>query len=429
MKKISRRTLLRSGSTAVLLPLLESNLLPAFGASTAKLPKRLVFLPMGYGVNAQNWFPSKDQPGTEYDLPPLLEPFSDLKADFSILQNLTNRHRINPHAGTTNFLTCADMKAVPGIFTNGVSCDQIAADHLGKDTRHDSLAIGSPSGGADGHGGQYGFASWAHNGKPVGIYREMTDLYAALFGTGGNKAAIEAQLAMKKSSLDVLMNDARRLNHRISSADRDRVDEYFTSIRNIENRLTKAQAWVDKPYPKAPFPQPKDNVRGQKEIELAFDMMHLAMQSDSTRVMTYMLPTAGILKDLGSRLNPHKMSHRASGPLDPESEHQQRDRIFSELVAGFLRKLKATKELDGSSLLDHSLVAYGSNLRQGHNMANGPLLLAGHGGGGLKQGQNIVYEANSTPTANLWLSMLRHVGVEQEQFANSERVLSEVGFS
>ena len=163
---------------------------------------------MGYGVNAQNWFPSVDQVGTEYDLPPLLESFRDLKSDFSIIQNLTNRHRISPHAGTTNFLTCANMKQVPGQFTNSVSCDQIAAEVLGQDTRYSSLAIASGFRNNDGHGGA--------------------------------------------------------------------------------------------------------------------------------------------------------------------SIHQQRDRMLAELVSTFLTKLKETKEVDGSSLLDHSLVAYGSNLRQGHNMSNGP---------------------------------------------------------
>ena len=109
--------------------------------------------------------------------------------------------------------------------------------------------------------------------------------------------------------------------------------------------------------------------------------------------------------------------------------HRSRDLALSELVAQFLTKLKETKEHDGSSLLDHSLVAYGSNIRNGHNLANGPMLLAGHGGGGLKQGQNIVYKSKSTPLANLWLSMLRHVGVEQKKFGNSQRVLSEMGFN
>jgi hypothetical protein len=429
MNKLSRRTLLRAGPTTLLLPVLEANVAPAFAASAPKTPKRLVWVTMGYGVNAENWFPSEKQVGTDYELPPLLESFADLKPDFSIIQNLTNRFIHNPHAGSTNFLTCVNTKKERGRFNNAISCDQLAAKALGQDTRHTSLAIGSAITNNDGHGGRFGYASWGDDGRPIGTYRKMLDLYAALFGTGGSVEEIKARFERKQSSLDLLLGNAKRLDHQISSGDRDRVDEYFTSIRNIENRLSKARDWVNTPYPKAPFSEPGAGIRGIEEIELAFDLMAAAIQSDSTRVMTYMLPTRNILNALKIRSNPHRMSHQGAGELNPDSTHQKRDRIFAEQVSRFVRKLKETKEYDGSSLLDHSLVAYGSALRQGHAKNNGPMLLAGHGGGGIIQGRNVVYRKNSTPVSNLWLSMLRHVGVEQEKFADSKRVLSEVGFS
>lgn len=425
----SRRTFLRSSMATVMLPILESNMGSSlFASETPSIPKRLVFLPMGYGVDTLNWLPDTDQVGTDYDLPELLEPFASLKSDFSILQNLTNVYNGNPHAGTANFLTSVNPRSTPGVpFQNAVSCDQLAAEVLGQETRHSSMAIGS-SVGVDGHGGQYGYASWTRNGTPVGLYRDLSQLYVALFGSkGATSETVKAQLAQKKSSLDALTRNAKRLNYKISAADRDRVDEYFTTIRSIENRLSKAQEWADTPYPDAPYPEP-EGVDGLEQIRLTLDLMYLAIQSDSTRVMTYMLPTNPVLKHLNSRLNPHKMSHFGVGKPAYEDQ-QKRDLVFSELVAGFLTKLKETKEMDGSSLLDHSLVVYGSCLRQNHNIKNGPLMLAGHGGGGLKQGQNVVYDEDVTPLANLWLSMIRHVGVEQEQFADSDRVLSEVGFS
>lgn len=421
--------MLRAGSTALLLPVLEADAVAGFGASAATPPKRLVFVTMGYGVNTQNWLPSENEVGPDYDLPPLMESFADLKSDVSFIQNLTNRHIDGPHSGTTSFLTCVNTKKTRGTFTNSVSCDQLAAEALGQDTRYRSMAVGSAITANDGHGGSKGYASWDQKGKPVGVYRKMNNLYAALFGTGSTKEELLARLERKKSSLDVLMGDAKRLQHKISSSDRDRVDEYFTSIRNIEGRLTKAEDWADTPFPKASIPFPSQQVGGRAEISLAFDLMHLAMQTDSTRVLTYMLPSRQLLKELvRKRINPHQMSHRAGGELDPESAHQIRDRAFAEEVSRFVRKLKETKEADGSSLLDHSLVAYGSALRQGHNKNNGPMLLAGHGGGGIKQGQNVVLEQNVTPVSNLWLSMLRHVGVEQEKFADSDGVLAEVGF-
>jgi hypothetical protein len=415
MIKMSRRTMLISGSTALMLPILESNV-AAFGklaASAPPIPKRLVFLPMGYGVNQANWFPSTQQEGTEYDLPPLLESFQDLKSDFSIIQNLSNRHKAGPHGGSTNWLTCGKTKG-----NHSVSCDQVAAEVLGRETRHSSLALAGGSSRVDGHGG---YVSWGDDGKPVGLHRKMSSVYTNLFGSGIKTEEMQAKLSLEQSSLDAILGNAKRLNNQISSSDRQRVDEYFTSIRNIEKRLVKAQAWLNSPLPKAPYPKPS-KLTGKEEIEVMLDMMRIAMQSDSTRVMTYMLPTQNILREIRTRLNPHRMSHQANGDI-----HQERDRMLAELVSDFVRKLKETKEADGSSLLDHSLVAYGSAIRSGHTQANGPTLLAGHGGGGLKQGQNIVFKKN-TPLSNLWLSVLRHVGVNTEQFADSQRVITEMGF-
>ena len=429
MNKLSRRTILRAGSTALLLPTLEANAAMGFGAAAPTPPKRLVFATMGFGVNGPGWFPSEKETGSNYQLPPLLESFADLKSDISIIQNLTNRHINGPHDGTTNFLTCVNTKKNPGRFTNSVSCDQLAADVLGQDTRYRSMAIGSGISGSDGHGASLGYASWDHNGKPVGVYRQMNSLYAALFGTGSTKKELLDRIKRKKSSLDLLMGDAKRLQHQISSDDRDRVDEYFTSLRNIEGRLSKAQDWADTPFPKATVKKPTTRMSGTQELAMAFDLMHIALQSDSTRVLTYMLPSRGILKELiGGKINPHRMSHRSNTAVDPTQPHQVRDKALADQVARFVGKLKATKEVDGSSLLDHCLVAYGSGLRSGHNKNNGPMLLAGHGGGGIKQGRNLVYEANKTPVSNLWLSMLRHVGVQQDKFADSQGILTEIGF-
>ena len=233
-------------------------------------------------------------------------------------------------------------------------------------------------------------------------------------------------MAREESSLDALLSDDKKLNRKVSAEDRDRIDEYFTSVRNIETRLSKAQEWADTPYPRAPFPMPKGKVNGRAQIQLFFDMMVVALQTDSTRVMSYMIPSGPLVAS-----NPHRVSHQGNGDFDPANPtaHQQRDLAIAKFVSGFVRKLKKTKEADGSSLLDHTLVAHGSCLRQGHAVSNGPLLLAGHGGGGLKQGQNIVLSPGKTPLANLWLSMIRHVGVDEKKFANSNGVIKELGFS
>jgi len=421
----SRRAYLRGAGACIALPFLPSLMGgPAVAAAKAAgIPKRLVFLPMGYGVNAENWFPSIRQPGRNYDLPPLVKPFEDLKGDISFIQNLRCARIPNPHAGTSNFLTCSASKAFKDRnFKNSVSCDQLAAELLGKETRFNYLAMGAVQR-ADGHGG---LASYGHDGKPVGVHRDLTSLYRTLFGAGGKAEDIRARLKRQESSLDALLSEAKSLNRQINAADRDRVDEYFTSVRNIERRLSKAQEGAEKPYPKAPFKMPSA-AKGRQQVQLVLDMMVTALQTDSTRVMSYMLPTGPIVRGL----NAHRMSHQASGAFDPKNPtpHQARDLVMSQLVAGFLRTLKETKEVDGSSLLDHCLVAYGTCLRKGHQVSNGPLILAGHGGGGLKQGQNLVCKPGTTPLANLWLSMVRHVGVDRKRFANSNGVLDDLGFA
>lgn len=411
MSEMTRRTMLVSGSTALMLPILESDVIAKRSTAAPNNPQRLVFLAMGYGVNQAQWFPK--QSGSDYALSPSLASFEDLKSDISIVQGLSNRHKSTAHGGSTTFLNCCNLK-------NGttVSCDQVAAEVLGKDTRHSSLVLAGKKWRVDGHGS---YASFGQNGKPVGLYRTLDKMYASLFGGGDNGQDVRANLALQKSSLDAIMENAKRLNNHISAADRHRVDEYFTSIRNVEKRIGKAEEWVKRPRPQAPYPSPNGK-KGKEEIEIMFDLMRIAMMSDTTRVMSYMLPPQNILKELRSKLNPHRMSHKAKEEL-----HAQRDKMMADLVADFVRSLKETKEADGSSLLDHSLVAYGSVIRSGHQQGNGPLLVAGHGGGGLTQGQNLLYP-KKTPLSNLWLSMLRHVGVKTNKFAESNGVLKEMGF-
>ncbi len=428
--KHNRRFFLKSSSACIALPILQSmyntagaqssgvvsasKKLDGVGSPLSKsgIPKRLVFLPMGYGVNYPNWFPVKE--GPNYELPPLIDSFAPIKKDISFVQGLKVNRLRSPHDGTSSFLNCANNK------DQSVSADQLAAEVLGIDTRFDYLALGSP-GRADGHGR---LPSYDRDGKPVGSHRTIPSFYAALFGRNTDPKIVKAQLLRKESSLDAILTDAKKLNSQIGQEDRDRIDEYFTSIRNIEKRLSKAQEWADTPYPKSDAVA-LNGVRGPKLMELVFDMMITALQSDSTRVLAYSLPS-----QLVGVPNPHKMSHKASGEYVPGQldRHQARDFALAQQVSNFCIKLKAIKEKDGTSILDNTLVAYGSCLRSGHRVGNGPMLVAGGGGGGLKQGNNIL-STKDQPLANMWLSMLRHVGVNQEKFANSTGVIKEMGFS
>lgn len=426
MNNLPRRSFLKSASSVLMLPILEANIAPAFAqGAVGAIPNRLVWVLMGYGVNPGQWFPTGN--GSNYRLPENTKCFEDLKSDVSFIQGLSGGPMHNPHCASASFLTGANTKAQAGdgvVFTNTISCDQIAAEILGRDTRHPSLAIGvdrTKHKGRDGHGDRFAYASWGKDGKPVGTYRKIIDIYTALFGNGDNPEQMQYRLARRKSSLDLLTTDAKRLNHKISNEDRSRVEEYFTSIRNIEKRLERSAEWAEKDTPGTSISVPDETLDGRAELEVTFDLLQAAIQSDSTRVMTYMLPSAGLLREMGTKLGPHKMSHSVGG-----NPHRTRDKWLAEQVARFVQKLKDTKEADGSSLLDHSLIAYGSALRSTHNRKNIPLLLAGHGGGGLKQGQNL---KTGGSVNSVWLSMLRQSGVLTDNFAGNSKVIKELGFS
>jgi len=362
-----------------------------------------------------NWFPKKS--GRNFDLPPLVQPFEPVQQDISFVQGLDTQRSRNAHAATGHFLT--------GILKekgkNQGSCDVIASELMGRNTRIDYLTIGK-TGRADGHGT---LPSFTRDGKQAGAYRDLNQVYKLLFGEGASTKQVVERLSREKSSLDAVLEDAKRLSRQISADDRDRIDEYFTSIRSIEKRLAKATDYADTARPAAPF-QLKALQSKKGRLDLVFDMLLIAMQSDSTRVLTYVLSTQDVIN-----YHPHRMSHKASGAFvaGKLTHHQTRDLAFSKAVSKFLLKLKNTKEGDGNSLLYHSLVAYGTTLRQGHRFGNGPMVLAGNGGGGIEQGQNIMTKGLSI--SNVWLSMLRHVGYDIDEFGTSRggKVIPKMGFS
>jgi len=221
-----------------------------------------------------------------------------------------------------------------------------------------------------------------------------------------------------------VLENAKTLQRGLNTADHEKVEEYFQSIRDIETRLSKDEQWIGAPQPAAPLPEPKPGLAGRDEIALIYDIMIAAMQTDSTRVLTYRQPVASLLTSLDIKVFPHDMSHYHSTLGEKLDASQRRDIAQSELLAGFLDKLKATKEADGTSLFDHVTLAYGSNIRTGHELSNCPTIIAG-GGAGLKLGQNIV-ATKDTPLCNAWLSMLHGIGVNAERHGDSTGVLKEV---
>ncbi|MBP6785389.1 MAG: DUF1552 domain-containing protein [Verrucomicrobiales bacterium] len=425
---IRRRHFLRSSTSLIALPALESLGFRRFASAAAPAlpPKRLIFLGFGWGITTETWFPDIKQTGADYTLPEGLKPLARHKADFSVVQGLWNKYSNEGHWGSTMWLTGANRFAEPGqSFHNSISADQVAAAKLGLETRFASLQLnGSENGDASGHGPGLSMA-WDISGKPVGGHKGPVEAFHRLFSK--DTTPIEQQkamLAQKRSVLDAVLENARSLQRGLGKTDTAKLDEYFQGIREIETRLSKDEQWIGVPQPQAPLPEPQPGLAGREEIKIMYDIILAAIQTDSTRVLTYRQPVSTLLTSLGIKVAPHDMSHYHSTLGEKLDASKQRDLAQSELLAGLLDKLKATKEADGSTLFDHVALAYGSNIRTEHNLDNCPTLLAG-GGAGIKLGKNIV-APKDTPLSNAWLSLLHGVGVEAERHGDSSGVLKEI---
>ena len=424
----TRRRFLQSSTALIALPTLESLGVRRFAsaATPAAPPKRLVFLGFGWGVTEASWYPKIDQKGTTYDIPLGLKPLARHKADFTVVQGLWNKFSNEGHWGSTFWLTGANRYAQPGqSFHNSISVDQVAAAQLGQQTRFASMqVVGSDSAGGSGHGPGLSLA-WDVRGNPVGGANGPLEMYHRLFSK--DKTPLDQQkemLAQRRSVLDAVADNARDLKRGLNKSDTAKLDEYFQGIRDIETRLGKDEQWIGMERPKAPLAEPKSVLAGRDEIRLVYDLMIAALQTDSTRVLTYRQPVSTLLTSIEVKVHPHDMSHYHGVLGEKLDASQRRDAAQSELLAGLIDKLKATKEADGSTLFDHVTVAYGSNLRTGHSLDNCPTIVAGRGTG-LKLGHNLVV-SKGTPLCNLWLALLHQSGIVVERHGDSTGVLKDV---
>ena len=424
---LNRRRFLRSSTALIALPILESLGFRRFASAAAITPpKRLVFLGFGWGITQETWYPDIRQTGAGYTLPAGLQPLARHKADFSVVQGLTNKFSNEGHSGSTWWLTGANRYAQTGqSFSNSISADQVAAEQFGMHTRFASLQLnGSESAGGSGHGPGLSLA-WDVRGKPIAGLNNPVETYHRLFSKETTPLAQQkAMLAEQRSALDTVLENARDLQRGLSRNDHAKLDEYFQGIRDIETRLSKDEQWMGVPRPKAPLAEPAPGLQGKEEIKLMYDLMLAAFQTDSTRVITYRQPVSTLLTSIGVTVFPHDMSHYGTVNGEKLDASQRRDLAQSELLAGFLDKLKATKEADGSRLFDHLALAYGSNIRSGHELTNCPTILTGRGAG-LKLGHNIV-APKDTPLCNAWLAMLHGIGVKAERHGDSTGVLKEI---
>ena len=421
----SRRHFLRGTGALIALPALESIGFRRFASAASKVPsapsKRCVFLSIGFGVTKETWFPDVLQTGADYELSEGLSPLARHQSDITVIQGCSNQFSNEAHWGSTFWLTGANRYSVPGQnMANSISADQVVAQHLGQDTRFSSLQLNAAS--LEGHGPGLSLA-WNQRGKPVAGQNDPVQVFHKLFSADDMPLEQrQAAIAENRSVLDAVLTQARSVKRGLAKTDTDKLDEYFQGIRDIETRLEKDELWLDIPKAKAPLQEPEPGLKGRAEIEIMQDLIIAALQTDSTRALTYRMPGQSLLNSLNLKPSSHNVSHYSPGERMEASK--LRDKTHSELLARLIDKLKAVREADGSSLFDNTAVAFGSNISSIHYLTNCPTVITG-GGANLKLGQHIVL-AEDTPLCNVWLTMLQGLGIQTQRHGDSTGVVKEL---
>lgn len=409
---LSRRTFLRAAGVSLALPLLD---LPAAGPPAAKAPRRMVCINTPLGLHPAAFFPEKA--GTEYKLSPYLEVVKDFREDFTVISGLSHPDVGPSHDSNYSLLTGAPHPEQRAGFKNSVSVDQFAADFLRGRTRYASLCLG-----CEGFG-----LSWTRSGAAVPPESWPAGVFARLFieGRADEVAAQKRRLADGRSILDAVREQASDLRSAVGARDRDKLDEYFTSVRELEQQLALAEGWAKKPKPKVSV-KPSQNVTNPTDLiartRVWFDLIHLALQTDSTRLVTLqLLGTSGVPPVPGVSLGHHDLSHHGKDPTKIDQLKKVEVEKMKTL-RDFLKKLKDTKE-DGGTLLDRTTVFFTSNLGDAstHGVKNLPVLLAG---GGFRHGRHLAIDPKrSLPLCNLYVAMLQRLGLEVDRFGSSTGTL------
>jgi hypothetical protein len=434
MQKIHRRTVLKGLGVSMALPTLEAMLpLSALAQSVKSKPNRMAFIFVPNGVDINAWTPSTT--GTNFDLPPILQPLADLRGEFSVLTGLA-QHNANAlgdgpgdHArSSAAWLTGVHPKKTAGAdIRNGISADQVAAQFVGKSTQFPSLEIGCERGAQAGDcDSGYSCAyssniSWRSESTPNAKEVNPRAVFERLFGKGDDPEAAARRLATRKSILDYVLEESTALSAKLGARDKDKLEEYFTSIREIELRIEKfeansrSQTLVNA---KKPDGVPEDF---GEHIRLMGDMMILAFQADLTRICTFMIANDGSnrsYRNIGVSEGHHDMSHHGK---DNHKLSQKRkiDIFHAQQLAYILNRMRSIKEVDGS-LLDNSMIVYGAGISDGdrHNHNDLPILLAGRGAGTLKPGYHHKFP-DGTPMNNLFLTMLDRMKVPIDKLGDS----------
>jgi hypothetical protein len=410
-RTLSRRQFLRAGGIALALPALEAMRLSASAAAPSR--RRMVCIMTPLGLHAENLFPQ--QAGRGYVASPYLKALEPLREHFTVFSGLSHPGVADGHDSERSFLTAAPHPGQPS-FRNTISLDQYAAERLGAETRFASLQLCTNGGNG---------ISWTRNGVLVPSESSPSRMFGRLF-FNGSPAQVQRQRASLKvgrSIMDTIGAEAKRLQADLGKRDQEKLDEYFTSVREVEQRLVKADEWAQRPKPKVSV-QPPEDIRDDADLigrtRLMYDLIHLVLQTDSSRLVTLHLQSSGQQPVIvpGVNIGHHDLSHHGK---DPEKLRQLALTEEAEMKAfsAFLAKLHDTGE-QGGTLLDETMVLLGSNLgnASSHDTKNLPIVLAG---GGFKHGQHLAFDRNSPPPlSNLYVQMLQRLGLETERFATSQ---------
>lgn len=417
--KIRRRTFIRSTGISLALPWLNVFADDCKGASNAtQPPRRMICICAPLGLHPDNFFPTET--GKDYALSPYLEILKDHRDEFTVISGLAHAGMGSSfaHQASASFLTGAPGAGRPG-FRNTISLDQFASDHIGTQTRFPSLALSG-----EGSGG----LSWTRTGALIAADNSPSRVFARLF-LEGNAEDVQEQIRRLedgRSILDDVSEQAKSLRSDLGTEDRDKLDEYLTSVRALEQRMVVDESWAKKPKPKVNVEPPKDISNAADLIgrtRLLFDLSHLAIQTDSTRLITIMLAGSSFAPPIeGVSLGHHDLSHHGK---DPSKLAQLKivELETMKTVRDLLAKLKQSQE-GGHSLLDRTTVFLGSNLGDGssHSTKNLPVLVAG---GGFRHGQHLAFDAsNPPPLCNLYVNMLQRLGIEADAFGTSTGTLT-----
>ena len=422
---LNRRRFIRSAGVSLALPLLNG-LRPA-SAKEPKLqpPRRMLLISNNLGVLPKPFFPSAS--GRDYELSPYLRDLAEFRNDFTVISGLSHPDVDGGHSTENCFLTAARGPTKSG-FRNTISLDQFAAERLGPVTRFPTLNLGVNIDKANRS------LSWTRDGALLPAADSAPALFRKMF-VQGNPAAVQRQLHHldeRGSILDTLLDDTRQFRRNLGRDDKSRLDQYLTSVREMEERLHTARQWELRPKPTTDQPAP-DDIRDQKlffeKLHLMLSMARLALESDSTRIVTLMVdafatPVFKLHPDQNTTDGYHNLSHHGQAE-NKVKQLEDADRQQMVLLRKLFGQLAETHEAE-YSLLDRTMILFGSNMGDAntHDNTNLPILLAG---GDFNHGKHLAFRRDhNKPLCNLFVTMLQHLGIETDMFGSSTGSLNEI---